>query len=177
MSNENSFLRIGCRTKIFSIGIIVGCFGGLVWQELLAPLEISPRMDREVEVQLLKEDASEKLLQYIEGKWTSSIGDLVINLEDSKVRGNLTVIENADDKTPSTKHFRIADIETVDGFFGIVKLKICEANKECTEKDMLPIQINKVFGINDTITISFDKRLAFCIQPELLCTRAFKRTE
>jgi hypothetical protein len=177
MADNTSFLKIGCRTKIFSIGIIVGCLGGLIWQELLAPLEITPGMDRGSEIQLFKEDTNEKLLEYIEGKWSSSIGDLVIDLGDSKVNGSFTVIENADEQNKVTKKFKIFNIESVDGFFGIVKLNICNIDSLCTQENILPIQINKVFGVSNTIAMSFDRRLTFCINLDEWCTRAFKRIE
>jgi len=173
-SKDKPFVNIGCRTKIFSLGIIIGCLGGLIWQELFSPLEISPKMDREQQIQILKEDTNEKLLNYIEGTWTSSIGDLIISIDESKVEGLFTVIEQNGSQAVSKK-FKIFNIETIDGFFGIVKLNICDQNKPCNQENSLPIQINKVFGIDRTITISFDKRVSYCVNIEELCTRAFKR--
>ena len=176
--DKERFIKIGCLTRIFSLGVIVGCIGGLVWQEISAPLEITPRMNREVEIQLLQEDTNEKLLTYIEGKWTSSIGDLIIDVENSEPKGKIIVIEHADKKEASKeKIFNIVSIESVDGFFGIVKLKICVDNSQCSLNDQIPIQVNKIFGVENTVAISFDNRLAYCIRPEFLCTRAFKRTE
>lgn len=164
--------------KLFSFGIVIGCLGGLFWQEMFDPLNITPSMDREQEISLLQTESQEKLLKYVEGRWSSSIGDLVIEISDSSVSGGFVVIENIPQKPKRKEKFKVTGIVAVDSYFGIVKLNLCKEQNICSPDQIIQIQINKVFGIENTITISFDKRIAFCIQEEeVLCTRSFKLIE
>jgi hypothetical protein len=159
--------------KLFSIGVILGCIGGIIWQELLSPIHITPSMSSHDEYHVLKSDTDERLLKYIEGHWRSSIGDLLININDSEINGSFIVIENLS-KPSKEEKYRIVEVSKVDGFFGIVSLKICNINSNCNNEDKLPIQINKVFGIDKTIAITYDTRLSYCIPTDNQCTRAFK---
>lgn len=164
------------KAKIFTFGIVIGCLGGLIWQELFSPLEIPPmEMDRKQEIQLLRSDTNDRLLSYIEGVWSSSIGDLIIDIDQITKVGIITVIENPKIGPQSIKKYEVQNIETLDGFFGIVKLNICKSNSPCSPEELLPIQINKIFGIEKTVTISFDRRLSYCVDYDVICTRAFKR--
>lgn len=179
MNNEtkSKFLSFGCRARLFALGVIVGCFGGLLWQEFYAPLEIqSKELDKSEQLQILKQDTDERLLKYVQGTWTSSIGDLIIEIDDTNRNGNVTVIENAETKIKvHIKKLKVKNIATVDGFFGIVKLDVCDETTVCNPEDIIHLQINKVFGLDKTITISFDRRLSFCLEVDSICTRAFKR--
>jgi hypothetical protein len=163
--------------KLFSIGVILGCFGGIIWQELLSPLHITPGMTSLEEYSVLKSDTDERLLKYIEGRWRSSIGDLLININDSEINGSFIVIENIATKPTKEEKYKIVEVTKVDGFFGLVSLKICNINSNCNNEDKLPIQINKVFGIDKTIAITYDTRLSYCLPVDNHCTRAFKLIE
>ena len=165
------------RIKVFTLGIIIGCISGLIWQELLSPIEIFPHnMNRNEELDVLQSETNEKLLKYIEGKWSSSIGDLIVNINDSDVDGSFLVIENTSVNPKRQETFKIVSIGKVDGLFGIVKLNVCNLKSSCTIDYQIPIQINKVFGIAKTLTMTYDTRFAHCISDKS-CTRAFKEYE
>lgn len=165
------------RLKIFIFGLVVGCIGGLIWQELLSPIEIFPHnMHRNEELDILQSETNEKLLKYIEGKWSSSIGDLIVNINDSDIDGSFLVIENTAVNPKRQETFKIVSIGKVDGLFGIVKLNLCNLKSTCMIDDQIPIQINKVFGVSKTITMTYDVRFAHCIRDKS-CTRAFKEYE
>jgi hypothetical protein len=173
----NSCYTFKQKLKIFSIGTILGCVFGLIWQELLSPIEILPhKMIRNEELEVLQSETNEKLLKYIEGRWTSSIGDLIVNINDSDINGSFLVIENTSINPKKEEKFKVVSIEKVDGLFGIVKLNLCSMNRSCTVDDQIPIQINKIFGISKTISMTYDTRFSFCVA-EPICTRAFKEVE
>ena len=175
-------LPINCltlRIKIlfFCIGILIGTLGSLFWQELLSPANIIGRLAiTEEELQLLQSETREKLLRYVEGKWRSSIGDLIVDVHDTDINGSFVVIENTTIKPKKTEKFKVVSIDNVDGLFGIITLTLCSETAECNEETKIQIQINKIFGIQNTITISYDKRFSYCIN-EVDCTRAFKEVE
>lgn len=174
MENNSSCFNLKQKIKIFSVGIVLGCIFGLIWQEILSPIEIFPhKMNRNEELDILQSETNEKLLKYIEGRWTSSIGDLIVNINDSDINGSFLVIENTSLNPRKEEKFKVVNITKVDGLFGIVKLSLCSMNGSCTIEDQIPIQINKVFGISKTITMTYDTRFSFCIS-DLMCTRAFK---
>jgi hypothetical protein len=177
MTKEPSCLSLRQKLKTFSLGIILGCVGGLIWQELLSPIEIFPHnMNRNEELSILQAETNEKLLKYIEGRWTSSIGDLIVNINDSDIDGSFLVIENTVVNPKKQETFKVLSIDKVDGLFGIVKLTLCSINSSCTIDSQIPIQINKVFGLSKTLTMSYDTRFSYCID-RLVCTRAFRELD
>lgn len=180
MMNANipgNCLTLRQRMKVFALGIIIGCIGGLIWQEILSPIEIFPhKMNRNEELAVLQSETNEKLLKYIEGKWTSSIGDLIVNINDSDIDGSFLVIENTSVNPKRQETFKIVSISKIDGLFGIIKMNLCNLKTSCTINDQIPIQINKIFGIEKTLTMTYDKKFAYCIG-EKSCTRAFREYE
>lgn len=165
------------RMKIFTLGVLIGCISGLIWQEILSPIEIFPHnMNYNEEIAILQSETNEKLLKYIEGKWYSSIGDLIVNVNDSEIDGSFLVIENTLVNPKRQETFKIVSIGKVDGLFGIVRLNICNLKSSCTLDDQIPIQINKIFGISKTLTMTYDTRFAYCLSNKS-CTRAFKEYE
>lgn len=177
MSSEPSCLSLRQKLKFFSLGVVFGCICGLIWQELLSPIEIFPhKMIRNEELNLLQAETNEKLLKYIEGRWTSSIGDLIVNINDSDINGSFLVIENIIVRPKKQETFKVLSIDKVDGLFGIVKLTLCSISSSCSKEDQISIQINKVFGLSKTLTMTYDKRFSYCLA-ETKCTRAFKEIE
>lgn len=167
------------REKIISLsfGIIIGFCANLMWQELFFPISfINHKVMTDENLELLQAETNEKLLSYIEGEWVSSIGDLIVNVEDSNVNGSFVVIEDISKIPKRQEKYKIVSIEKVDGIFGIVNLNLCSENKPCDESDFIPIQINKIFGLKRTITMKFDTRFSFCINKSE-CIRAFKESD
>jgi len=177
MSSDKLTVSTITQLKLFSIGIIIGCIAGILWQELLSPIRITPNMTVADEYNVLKSDAEDRLLKYIEGHWQSSIGDVLISIGDGSIGGSFIVIESF---TPSAKNeetYKIVKIERVDAFLGIVGLQICNVNNNCNTEDKVSIQINKIFGIDKTISLTYDTRLTKCIPVDNHCTRAFKQID
>ena len=174
--------KSGCifcfRSKIlyFCFGIIFGLCSGILWQELFSPIRITPEMDRTEEVALFKNESREKLLKYIEGKWRSSIGDLVVNIEDTDINGSFIVLESTILQPSRKEKFKVLSIDKVDGLFGLVILSVCGEKSKCEQHEVIKVQLNKVFGIEKTITMSYDRRLSYCVN-EGICTRAFKEID
>lgn len=173
--SEISCFSLKQRLKFFSLGIILGCISGLIWQEILSPINIFPHnMVRNEELDLLQSETNEKLLKYIEGKWTSSIGDLIVNVNDSDIDGSFVVIETTLIKPKKQETFKVISIDKVDGLFGIVRLSLCSFDKPCVGDNKIQIQINKIFGVEKTIAMSYDLRFSYCVTETHTCTRAFK---
>lgn len=164
------------KIAFFCIGIFIGAFGSLMWQELLNPENfLNTHIITKEDLKVLKTETDEKLLKYIEGKWRSPVGDLIVNINDSDINGSFVVIEDIATKTKRQEKYKVVSIDKVDGIFGIVRLSICsELSVSCSNEDIISIQINKIFGIKDTISITYDKRFSHCIE-EPQCTRAFKQ--
>lgn len=164
--------------KLFSVGVLVGCILVMVWFKLLVPIEDenqSYKLNKEIE--LLKDDSKEKLIEYMKGKWLSSRGDLQIDLKSCDKYGTIVSIDKTIENSPVIKQFKIVSIDSVDGFLGIIRLNVCEIkNNSCDINNPIKLQVNKIFGIENTIAISYDKNVTFCINSEL-CTRAFKRSQ
>ena len=160
----------------FCIGIFIGSLGSLAWQELLYPINfVGDHLITKDDLKILKYETDEKLLKYIEGKWRSPVGDLIVNINDSDVNGSFVVMENVSIKPKRIEKYKVTSIDKVDGIFGIVKLSICsELTYPCDEDRKISIQINKIFGIKDTISITYDHRFSHCIEEDQ-CTRAFKQ--
>jgi hypothetical protein len=170
-------LKLKSKMWYFLVGLIFGCLGGLIWQELLAPLTLNPHVHTTQQIKMLQNEYDERLLEYIEGKWQSSIGDLFIEVKNSEVNGNFLVMENLAIKPRRQETFKIVSVDKLDGLFGIVALTLCSTDSKCFEKDLIPVQINKVFGISKTITMSYDTRFSYCILIDNKCTRSFKEID
>ncbi len=176
--NTQNCFALKRKILFFCIGIFIGAFGSLMWQELLSPTNfVDDHIITKEGLNTLRSETDEKLLKYIEGKWRSSIGDLIVNINDSDINGSFVVIENITTKPKRQELYKVIEIEQVDGLFGIVKLSICsELSPICDEDNIIKIQINKIFGLKDTISISYDKRFSHCIE-ETQCIRAFKQIQ
>jgi hypothetical protein len=177
MSIDATKVSLKDQLKLFCTGILVGCISGILWQELLSPIHITPNMTVTEEYNILKSDAEDRLLKYIEGRWQSSIGDVVINISDGAVSGNFIVIENIYPNPKKEEKYKITNIVKVDGLLGLVALEVCNVNTNCTLEDRLLVQVNKVFGIDKTITLTYDTRLTYCVPIDNHCTRAFKEID
>lgn len=177
MSDSNYFINFKDQLKLFAIGAILGCVGGMVWQELLSPIQITPRMTSSEEIIVLKSDAEDRLLKYIEGRWQSSIGDVIISISDGAVDGNFIIIENVYPNPKKEEKYKVVSITKVDGFLGLVRLEVCNVNTNCNIEDKVNVQVNKIFGIDKTISLTYDPRLAHCIAVDNHCTRAFKQID
>nr|QMP83337.1 MAG: hypothetical protein [Caudoviricetes sp.] len=176
-SSSTNCLNLRIKIAFFCIGILIGAFGSLFWQEILSPANIIGRHTiTEEELHLLQSETREKLLRYVEGKWRSSIGDLIVNIHDTDINGSFLVIENTTIQPKKAEKFKVISIDKVDGLFGIIELTLCSENGACNDENRIPIQINKVFGIKNTITISYDRRFSYCING-VDCTRAFKEVK
>lgn len=174
---SSNCLNLRIKVVFFCVGILIGSLGNLFWQEVLSPANIVGRHAiTEDELQLLQSETREKLLRYVEGKWRSSIGDLIVNIRDTDINGSFVVIENTTINPKRVEKYKVISIDKVDGLFGIIKLTVCSDNTECRDENKIPIQINKVFGIKNTITISYDSRFSYCLKEED-CTRAFKEVQ
>lgn len=162
----------------FCFGIVIGSLGSLLWQELLLPENfMRNHIITKEDIQTLRYETDEKLLKYIEGKWRSPIGDLIVNINDSDINGSFVVMESVHTKPKRQERYRVVSLEKVDGLFGIVKLSVCsERIINCNDDENIKIQINKIFGMKDTISISYDDRFSFCLE-QTDCTRAFKHID
>ena len=169
--------RFKLKLIFFSVGIIFGLIGGILWQEIFSPIRLTPDLDRSEEIKMFQHESREKLLKYIEGKWTSSIGDLIVNIEDSELNGSFIVLESTLQNPNRKEHFKVVSIDTVDGLLGLVILSVCNIETKCKREDILTVQLNKVFGIEKTITMSYEKGLSYCLADHKICTRAFKEID
>lgn len=177
IKNTVSSCALKCKIITFCVGIIIGSIGSFLWQELFTSQAILERhVVTNEQLALLKSETGEKLLKYIEGKWRSSIGDLIVNIDDSNIDGSFVVIENLTTKPTRQEIFKVVSIEKVDGLFGIVNLTLCSVNSSCKNHHYIPIQINKIFGLQKTITMSYDERFSYCLKGTE-CTRAFEEVE
>ena len=153
--------------KLFVIGVLIGCFFSYLWQSLLIS-----NTDIGFTIESIKQDSDVRLLSYIEGRWSSSIGDIIVELDPSEPK-DFIVIELIHSNKEESK-YKIKSIDKINGLLGIVRMKICNVN-DCDENDLIPIQFNKIFGIDKTIAISYDSRITECVDISDECTRAFKR--
>jgi hypothetical protein len=165
---ENKCISVKHEGKFFVIGVIIGCLFSYIWQGMYFNHTIES-----FNIETIKEDTDIRLISYIEGRWSSSIGDVIVEIDPSEKK-DFIVIELIEDKHTDNR-YKITDIEKINGLMGIVKMNICKADTACTKDEIIPIQFNKIFGKDRTITISYDSRLTYCVDPSDECTRAFKR--
>lgn len=158
--------------KFFIVGVILGCIFGFLWQGYFVG-NGGIFQNSNYSLDMLRDESNQKLLSYIEGKWSSSIGDLIVSVDTDESKDFIVLEMIKHDKLE--RKYKIHQITNINGFMGVISLDICDVNRQCTEDDKIPIQFNKVFGKDKTITISYDSRLTYCIDSEDQCTRAFKR--
>jgi hypothetical protein len=183
---EQNFSKKTCLVKtqviFLIIGILIGFFGILGWNYILPKHLIldastsSNYLYHDIDLEMVRNETNDRLVKYIEGKWRSSAGDILIWIKNADEQGDILVMEL---KTPESKkeiHFKIIDFVKIDGFFGIIKLNICEINSNCSINDIVPIQINRVFNVDKTIVISYPSTWTGCIEEDAdgICSRSFK---
>lgn len=161
--------------KFFLIGAVLGCIIGILWQDIFVYRYMFSDLKSCVNISKVESKVNSKFINYINGKWSSSIGDLIIQI-DNQNNKNFIVVDDKYNKI-SNRVYTIQKINEVNGILGVMNLDICQENTECNDTDIIPIQINKIFGREKTITISYDQRLTYCVESEEKCTRAFKRQE
>lgn len=159
--------------KFLVYGIIIGSILSMLWTYVFYPLDYE-RL-KYFPMQTVSKETEKQLLNYINGKWVSSIGDVIIKADIVKDKDFIILSIINDEK--EERKYKIQNINKVNGFLGVVKLDICLEQTNCNQEDLIPIQFNKVFGIKKTIAISYDSRLTYCIEDDDNCTRAFKRVE
>lgn len=113
-------------------------------------------------------EANGILLKYIEGKWVSAVEDVFVTV-DIHDSNEIVIVETISNKK-SEKRFFVKNIKKIDSVLGIVVLEISDEDSNSTL-----IQINKVFGVNNTITLLYDSKVASCKNIDDECIRAFKR--
>lgn len=176
MDNKNNYkvCEIKKEWKLFFVGVFIGSIFFLFWDFIFKTSSINNLREYN-KIEEFKQDSEERLLNYIDGEWISSIGDVIIKINIDKNK-DFIVIEVIKDKKSQT-NFKISNIDKVNGLFGIVNLNICDVSKSCDRINSIPIQLNKVFGMDRTIAISYDSRLTYCVDTDNICTRAFKRVQ
>lgn len=185
-SPEQTLVHKVCLIKIkmmfLVIGIVIGFFGVLGWRYILPKhfsVEASSNSENffhDVDLETVRNETNDRFLKYIEGKWRSSAGDIVIWIKNADEQGDLLVMELKDGNARKEIHFKILEFTKIDGFFGIIKLNICEVNSNCSLNDIVPIQINRVFNVDKTIVISYPSYWTGCIEEDAdgICSRSFK---
>lgn len=172
-TKERREFKISYQGKFFVLGLIIGAILSLVWQDYFVHYHLFS--DKIAESSYIKQDTNERLLDYIDGTWNSSIGDVKLEISNVETDTNKFLLLEVNSPIKGERKFKVIEILEIEGLFGIVKLNICELDIGCKENNIIPIQVNKVFGIKDTIIISYDSRLTFCVDDSNLCSRAFKR--
>lgn len=172
-AKERRKMSLKYEGRFFMFGAIFGSLLIIFWNYFLNHDTSFYNLKEEMSIEQMKSDTNHMLLNYIEGRWISSVSDLivVIDIDDKK---DFLVLETT---RGSKSVFKIHDIEKVNGVLGIVRLDLCELTKDCVSENIIPIQLNKVFGVDRAITITYDTRLAYCAEPEDKCVRGFKRHE
>lgn len=160
--------------KFFILGILLGGLFTVLFDYIFNHSNVIDHYNETQKIELLKSDVEDRLLNYIDGKWSSSIGDIVV-IVDIDNKKEFIVIESTINNV--TRKFKIFNITKISGLLGVVNMNIIELGKEEKEENLIPIQFNKIFGLHNTITISYDSRLTYCIESSDSCTRAFKRLE
>lgn len=167
---ERRKLKLNYEGKFLLIGTIIGTLLGIIWEDSSHHFHIFPNNFHE-SISTLRQESAEQLLEYIEGKWISATGDVTITINYSKTK-EIIIINIINDKSEE-KIYKILEIGKINGLVGLVSLNVCDISKQCN--DIIPLQFNRIFGISETITISFDSRISKCINND--CTRAFTRIE
>lgn len=159
--------------KVFVIGAITGAVLLSGWnyiyeRERYGNLKLSD----DAIISQLKVDSDHMLINYVDGRWESSLKDLILNIHIDSKLGTITVEMN--DEQP--RHFNIVKIKDVNGVFGVLTLDLCLVGQECTDDEYTSIQINKVFGVDKAITVTYDPKFAKCAEKtEDKCVKGFRR--
>ncbi len=170
---ERRIPKLKYEGKIFIYGILLGSLFGVLWQDFFFHHHFFKDDKSCVNVQKIEATVNKEFISYVNGKWSSSVGDLVVKIDDA-IDKSVIVIEDLDE-VKSNAIYKIHKITNVNGIMGVMNMDICPTNRKCTKEDLIPLQINKIFGRDKTIAISYDSRLTYCIDSEDKCTRAFKR--
>lgn len=159
--------------RYFGFGVLIGVLLFVFWDFVFNHYSNFQDWKNSIRIEEFRQDSEERLLNYIDGEWISSIGDVIVKVNIDKTQDFMVIEIEKESKTE--KIYKIKEINKVNGLFGIVNLRICDMAKECDDINAIPIQFNKVFGMDKTITISYDSRLTYCVDTDDSCTRAFKR--
>lgn len=170
---ERRNIKMKYEGKYFLIGAIFGGICFLLWDFVFSHYGYITDLKEYSKLEEFKQDSEEKLLSYINGQWISSVGDVVIKMNIDKSK-DFIIVEIEKEKR-FERSFKIHQIQKVNGLLGIVNFDICEKLKSCNKEQLIPIQINKIFGLDRTISLSYDSRLTYCVDADDTCTRAFKR--
>lgn len=163
--------------KFYLLGVFTGMFLGFVLNLIVQvfDFEIFNKTQDYYNSFLLRKETGKHLLNFIEGKWSSAVGDVNLTIDINKTQ-DFIIMEIFDENQVKRK-FKIVNIVSVDGLLGIVKMEICEVKRECLSyHEIIPIRINKIFGAKDTMTIVYDSRVSLCMERDDECIRAFKKT-
>lgn len=185
LPTKDSPIKNVCVIKIkivfLIVGILLGFFGVLGWKYILPTHVViggphSNMFFQDVDTSTVLNETNERLVKYIEGKWRSSVGDLVIWIQNADESGDVLVMEYKEKDIVKQVKYKIHEFTKKDGFFGILKLNVCEIGKECSGSNLIPIQINRVFNVEGTIVISYPSTLSGCIEEDAegTCSRSFK---
>lgn len=155
--------------KVFLIGAVTGALLLTVWNYIYKVQHLSFGLSEDTLISQLKVDSDHMLVNYIDGRWESSIKDLVLTIEIDSRTG--TILVEAVGDLP--RRFKIVKINDVNGVLGILTLDLC---LEGHEDDIISIQINKVFGVDKAITVTYDGKFAKCSEAgEDKCVKGFRR--
>jgi hypothetical protein len=146
---------------------ILGILMGSIITYLICTIKSNSQLSYNANIETLRNDTNQRLIDYIDGRWISAIGDVVVNISLNTDLKDITVTSSKIEKT-----YKITNIEYVDGFFGYTKLIVCDV--KCDKNNSHTLQINKIFGVDNTIVITYDHQMADCIEPKNFCSRAFK---
>lgn len=158
--------------KFFIIGIFVGAILFMGWNYLLNYPNWH-KSDSDIIRTELKTVIQDKLLSYVNGQWFSSIGDVELRIDVTDKQSFLIIQSLTDAK--DIKEYKIVNIKDITGIMGIINLELCDKTYTCSNEELIPIQVNKIFGVDNTITLTYDRRLTYCIDFGQSCTRAFKK--
>ena len=169
--------KIKYEGKILIIGVFLGAILGILWQDLFYHYHFFSDLKSCVDVNKIETIVNREFVSYINGTWSSSTGDVIITINHNENSKNFIIIENNNLENTTKTTYVIYKINDINGIMGVMNLDICYDGKMCNDETKIPIQINKIFGREKTIAISYDSRLTYCIDSDDQCTRAFKRLE
>lgn len=110
-----------------------------------------------------EQETNQKFLDYVSATWLSDNRNILVSVCADT---SYITIERLYPRQGVTR-YKIIDIEEINSMFGFVKFKV----QDPIFQDFLYIQINKLFQINATITISYTSLIDKCDNE--LCTKVF----
>lgn len=171
-SKERRKMEFNHEGRFFLFGVIFGTIFLFFWNYFLNKNYSNFFIKDELVVEQLKVESNQLLLSYIDGKWISSVNDLIVTIDIDDKKEFLVVETVVGEK----RNYKIMQIDKINGILGIVKLEVCNMKSDCVSSvNHIPIQLNKIFGIDKAISITYDSRLSFCSEPDDVCVRGFKR--